>query len=1198
MVGKKTNEKQKRKARPAQKSSDESADIIKSPLAPARRKLTKVELRKNNKKTIEEELMKHKHHLEELVEERSAELKKANEKLQKDIIDIKRAEDEIKRIASFPQLNPNPIFEVDWSGKIIFCNDAVIKTLRKINLGDTKVFLPDDMTDVLKALEQKKEVQFYREVKIKDRIFAEALYVTPEYNSIRIYANDITEKKLKEESLKNSEEYFRLLTENASDVVTVLEGDGTILYESLSVERMLGYKPEELVGTSAFDLIHPDDLPDVTTIFSYGARNPGIVLSAQFRCKHKDGSWRFLDVIGKNLLDNSAIQGIVVNSRDITESMKAEEALRSERQRLTNILDSMVDGVYIVNQQNDIEYVNPLLKEEYGPVNGRKCHDYFEGRKKACTWCKNQEVFKGNIVRWEWYSEKTNKTYDLINTPLKNPDGSVSKLGIFRDITERKQAEKALKKVNRTLMALSKSDHTMLHAESEEEFLKDVCKIVVEDCGHAMVWIGFAENDEGKTVRPVASAGFEEGYLETLNITWADTERGRGPTGVAIRTGRPSICRNMLTDPAFEPWREEAIKRGYASSIVLPLMSDGKTFGAINIYSREPNPFTEEEVKLLSELTGDLSYGILAMRSRIAHAEAEEAVRESEERFRATFEQAAVGIEMLSLEGQFLRGNDMLGKILGFSHEEIRKLNFNEITKPDDLVREQPLLEDLLTGRLDNYTIEKRYLHKGGQSIWVRVTSSLVNTASPYRLSIIEDITERKQAEERLREAKELSDGLNRVNEIIGSSLNADEIMRRVVVEAAKAIGCDSAAISLRKDDRWKVSYVFGLPQELVGTEMVDKEEPHAMLALESRKPVAIDDAYNDELVNRKHMKKYGIRSVLVIPLFAGDESLGVVFLNYHPLPVRFTDAQVDFVTKLGISVSLALEKSRLLSTLKLRAAELEALNRELEAFSYTISDDLKTPLRSIQGFAQALTEDYEDRLDDAGRDSLHRINSAGERMTQLIDAMLEISRLTSRDLMNKSVDLSSIAEVIAYGHKRNEPDRHVEFLVAKGVKAQGDSDMLEIALRNLIDNAWKFTSKHASARIEFGTIERTTPSLLSPRKREEDGGREFRTTDIAGFRSPSKPSPLEGEGKGEGDSEIHTPKSEIVYFVRDDGTGFNMEYADKLFMPFKRLHSASEFPGLGIGLATVKKIISKHGGKIWAEGEPGKGATFYFTLG
>ena len=228
-------------------------------------------------------------------------------------------------------------------------------------------------------------------------------------------------------------------------------------------------------------------------------------------------------------------------------------------------------------------------------------------------------------------------------------------------------------------------------------------------------------------------------------------------------------------------------------------------------------------------------------------------------------------------------------------------------------------------------------------------------------------------------------------------------------------------------------------------------------------------------------------------------------------------------------------------------AAELEVVNRELEAFSSTVSNDLKNPLRSIQGFAQAIAEDYQDKLDDEGKDFLRRITSAGERMTQLIDSMLAMSRLTSRDLLSRSVNLSSFAGMIAYEVTKNEPGRRVEFVIAKEVKVQGDADMLEVVMRNLFDNAWKFTGKHKSAKIEFGI------------------------------------RPMDGQ---------------TVYFVQDDGAGFDMEFADKLFMPFKRLHSASEFPGLGMGLATARKIISKHGGKIWAEGAPGKGATFYFTLG
>jgi len=208
------------------------------------------------------------------------------------------------------------------------------------------------------------------------------------------------------------------------------------------------------------------------------------------------------------------------------------------------------------------------------------------------------------------------------------------------NISERKAAEnilrkneEELRKLNRTLTAHSRSDQAMMRAANEEEYLDAVCNVIIRDCGYLMVWIGFAEQNEAKTVRAAAQAGFEKGYLKTVDITWADTARGRGPTGTAIRTGKTCICRNMLTDPDFKPWRREAKKRGYMSSIVLPLTANNLTLGAISIYSKEPDPFSEKEVRLLSELADDLAFGITAMRLRAERAEAEAVLKRDKETF-------------------------------------------------------------------------------------------------------------------------------------------------------------------------------------------------------------------------------------------------------------------------------------------------------------------------------------------------------------------------------------------------------------------------------------------------------------------------------------------------------------------------------------------------------------------------------------
>jgi PAS domain S-box-containing protein len=196
-------------------------------------------------------------------------------------------------------------------------------------------------------------------------------------------------------------------------------------------------------------------------------------------------------------------------------------------------------------------------------------------------------------------------------------------IGANQDITERRQREEQLQKLNRTLKALSKSGQALLRATSESEYLEAVCRIVVEDCGHAMVWGGLAERDAARTVRPVACAGFEAGYLETLNVTWADTDRGREPTGTAIRTGKTSACANMLTDPRFSPWRQEVPKRCYVSSLVIPLLAEGRAFGAITLYSKQPEPFPEDGIKLLTKLADDVAYCVGALRLRAAKAQAD-----------------------------------------------------------------------------------------------------------------------------------------------------------------------------------------------------------------------------------------------------------------------------------------------------------------------------------------------------------------------------------------------------------------------------------------------------------------------------------------------------------------------------------------------------------------------------------------------
>jgi two-component system, sensor histidine kinase and response regulator len=268
----------------------------------------------------------------------------------------------------------------------------------------------------------------------------------------------------------------------------------------------------------------------------------------------------------------------------------------------------------------------------------------------------------------------------------------------------------------------------------------------------------------------------------------------------------------------------------------------------------------------------------------------------------------------------------------------------------------------------------------------------------------------------------------------------------------------------------------------------------------------------------------------------------------------RLLKRHTDLLEKRNVELERALaelEKAdreivRLNQHLEGRIHELDSVNKELEAFSFSVSHDLRSPLTRIAGFSQALEESYAGQLDETGRQYLERVNSSARRMCQLVDDLLNFSRVTRVEMRRQTVDLTELARNIAAELEARDPARHTTFAIADGLKAVGDPALLRATLLNLMENAWKFTRKRDDGCVELGA-------------------------------------------RVDGD--------QSVFFVRDNGAGFDPAMAHKLFNPFQRLHSSSEFEGTGIGLATAERIIRRHGGRIWADGEVGQGATFSFTL-
>lgn len=719
---------------------------------------------------------------------------------------------------------------------------------------------------------------------------------------------------------------------------------------------------------------------------------------------------------------------------------------------------------------------------------------------------------------------------------------------IVRDISERKAAEARIDRLNRMYATLSQANQAIVQGADRQAVFEEVCRAIVEKGGLHLAWIGLVDQERGR-ITPVAHFGFDNGYLDLLEISLEDVPLGRGLAGRAVREGRYAVCQNAVIDPSIEPWRELVLSRGYLSGVAFPIMVNGSAIGVISSYSSEPCYFDDEILALFSELSLDVSYAMESFDKK-------EKLRQSEERYYQLFEHMTSGF---------------------VTHE----LVFNENGKPIDyrITNANPAFEkltgiprDRAVGGLASqiYGIDPAPYLDIYADVALNVTSTVFDTHYPVLekyfsiaafspaagqfATVFSDVTATKLTEmERMRNEARLQ-SLYDISQYRAESVQ--DLLDFSLAEALRLTDSKFGYIYFYDEEKREFilnSWSNEVMQECAVVEPQTRYDLDRTgiwgEAVRQRRPILINDFPGCNPLKKGYPPGHvELFSYLTIPVFSGERIVAVIGVAnkggaYDETDVRQLSLLSDSVWKIVARKSAEEELVSLNLKLEQRVQERTA---DLESFTYSVSHDLRTPLRAIIGFSRILLEDYSDVLDIEGKRLLQIIIDNTHRMGQLIDDLLALSRAGRAVLHNSHVDMTTLVKDVSDQLVLDDIREIIDIRFGKLPSVIGDASLLRQVWVNLLSNAVKFSLPSGKGLIEVGGI------------------------------------PADDED---------------VFYVKDTGVGFDMQYADKLFGIFQRLHSAAEFEGNGVGLAIVQRIVSCHGGRVWAEGRLGEGATFYFSL-